>query len=204
MLVAFTASAQIGIGIKAGLNFANQTGDDVEDNSMLTALHGGVYATFNFGDRLAFQPELLLNATGTTYDFGNDGKVDFKTTYVSVPLMLLFKLNETFNIQAGPQLSFLTKAELTDGDTSIDFSDEVEPTEWGANIGLGLNFGKLNVTGRYCIGLSNIAKESGVEVKNSVIQLSLGYTLFGGNKSEHLSKMPWLKPWHFYFYKMDE
>jgi hypothetical protein len=179
-LFAITASAQIAIGLKGGLNLANITGEDVEENSMLTAFHGGVYATFNFGDRLGFQPELLLNGTGTTYDFGADGKLDFKTTYISVPMMLLFKINETFNIQAGPQLSFLTKAEISDGTTSIDFKDEVESTEWGANIGLGLNFGKFNVTGRYCIGLSNIAKESDVDVKNSVIQLSLGYTLFGG------------------------
>jgi hypothetical protein len=52
-LVAITASAQLSGGIKAGLNLANQSGDDVSDNSMRTAFHAGVYATFNLSDKIA-------------------------------------------------------------------------------------------------------------------------------------------------------
>jgi hypothetical protein len=180
-LVAITASAQLSGGIKAGLNLANQSGDDVSDNSMRTAFHAGVYATFNLSDKIALQPELLYNSTGAKYDFGED--IDLVTDYISVPIMLLYNVNETINLQVGPQISFLTKGEFTDGDTSVDIKDQLKGTDFGLNFGVGANFGKLNATARYCLGLGTIAEEvdgESVDIKNSVIQISLGYRLFGG------------------------
>jgi hypothetical protein len=182
-LVAIIASAQMSGGIKAGLNLANQSGDDVSDNSMRTAFHAGVYATFNLSDKIALQPELLYNSTGSKYDFGLGEDVNFITDYVSIPVMLLYNINENFNIQAGPQFSFLTKGEVEfDGDTE-DISDQLKGTDIGINFGIGANFGKLNATARYCLGLGTIVEEvdgETADVKNAVIQISVGYRLFGG------------------------
>jgi hypothetical protein len=183
-LVAITASAQLSGGIKAGLNLANYTGDDVSDNSMRTAFHAGVYATFNLSDKVALQPELLYNSTGTKYDFGDGFEFDFISDYISVPVMLLYNVNETINLQVGPQISFLTKAEITDGDNSEDIKEQYKNTDFGINFGIGANFGKLNATARYCLGLGTIAEDidgESADVKNAVIQISLGYRLFGGN-----------------------
>lgn len=186
-LVAITASAQMSGGIKAGLNLANVSGDDADfiaDNKMRTAFHAGVYATFNLSDQIAIQPELLYNSTGAKYE--EDGETaDLVTDYISVPVMLLYNINETINLQVGPQFSFLTKGELKFDGGSIDLKDEelLKSTDIGINFGVGANFGKLNATARYCLGLGTAWDEvdgESIDAKNAVIQISLGYRLFGG------------------------
>jgi hypothetical protein len=94
--------------------------------------------------------------------------------------MFLYNVNENFNIQAGPQLGFLAGANAKAGSASVDVKDFFKGTDFGINLGVGLNFGKLNAAARYCLGLGNIAEDSGDEkITNSVIQVSLGYKLFG-------------------------
>jgi hypothetical protein len=97
--------------------------------------------------------------------------------------MLIYSFGN-FNIQAGPQLSFLASAKYKydfDGDSGTeDIKEFFKGTDFGANLGVGANFGKVNASVRYSIGLANIADSDEGELKNNVIQLSLGYTLFGG------------------------
>ena len=64
-------------------------------------------------------------------------------------------------------------AELMD----IDFKDEMESIDFGANFGFSFDFTEeLFAQARYNLGLANIAKDSDAEkTKNSVISVSLGY-----------------------------
>lgn len=181
-LVAFcalSAFAQLTGGLKAGLNLANFSGD-VEGNSMRIGFHAGAYATFNLSDKIGLQPELLYNSVGSTID--SDGTdVDFVMNYISIPVMLLYNASENFNIQVGPQFGFLASADGKAEGASVDIKDFFKGSDLGLNIGIGLNFGKLNANARYCLGLSNIAEDSGDDkVTNSVIQVGIGYRLLGG------------------------
>jgi hypothetical protein len=161
-------------GAKAGFNFANMTGD-IDDVAMKVSFHLGGYANIGVTDVLSVQPELLFNAVGAKED-GGDGKLN--VSYVSIPVMVLYSFG-VVNVQAGPQLGFLISAKEKYDDEEDDIKDMFKGTDFGFNLGLGADFGQFNASARYCIGLSNIADDDDFDVKNSVIQLSVGVKLFG-------------------------
>jgi len=181
LMLSAAAFAQVNVGLKAGLNLANWGGDikDEVDSKNRMGFHAGAYLTFNLSDAISIQPEILYNSVGAKIE-DSDGDADFVSDYVSIPIMLLYNVNETFNVQVGPQIGFLTKAEAKNDDASIDVKELFTGTDFGLNFGVGLNFGKLNATARYSLGLSNILDDSDdFTGKNNVIQISLGYKLFG-------------------------
>jgi hypothetical protein len=163
----FAASAQFKGGIKAGANLAN-LGGDVEDTDMLFAFHFGLYGQFGLSEALTLQPEVLYYGAGA-----KSGDDDLKINYLAIPVMFKYNVGETLNIQAGPQLGLLM------GTDPSELKDALKGTDFGLNLGLGAGFGKFSVDARYSIGLANIYDGDEVEIKNNVIQISLGYQLFG-------------------------
>ncbi|MEZ0129910.1 porin family protein [Flavobacterium sp. LBUM151] len=113
------------------------------------------------------------------------GDITFKLSYINVPVMFKYYVAEKFNIEAGPQIGFLTSAKTTtkldgfSGEHDMDVKDMFESIDFGLNLGAGYNFTEhFSVGARYNLGLSNIAKtESGDNTKlhNSVFSLSVGY-----------------------------
>jgi hypothetical protein len=184
VMLSICASAQVSVGVKAGLNLAN-LGGDVEDTDMRPSIHVGGYLNYAFSESLSIQPELLYNSVGAKSSYEEDGfdvEQTLKLNYISVPVMFLYSFGNV-NIQAGPQFGFLASAKSkyeVDGESEdIDVKDGFKGIDLGFNLGLGANFGKLNASARYSLGLSNVNDGEG-DVKNNVIQLSLGYRLFGG------------------------
>ncbi|HYG01999.1 MAG TPA: porin family protein [Chryseosolibacter sp.] len=175
--------AQMSIGAKAGFNFAN-VGGDAENTDMRTSIHLGGYLNFAMSEQLSIQPELLYNSVGAKVSEG-DFEATTKLNYLSIPVMVKYSFGN-INVQAGPQLGLLLGAkEKWEGDGESGEDDVKEfynGTDFGFNFGLGAEFGKLNATLRYSAGLSNIVDtDEDVKVTNNVIQLSIGYTLFGGD-----------------------
>lgn len=160
----------VGVGIKAGVNFANVDAEDVSTKS-ITSFHAGVYANLNLTDKFGVTPELLWTGYGSEVE-----DVKFETTYISVPVMLRYKLIPLLHIEAGPQFNFLTKAEF-DGD---DYKDQLKKNDISACFGAGVNL-PMGFNGglRYVLGLSNISDVEDVEIKNRVLQIYVGWTLFG-------------------------
>lgn len=165
----FAASAQFKGGIKAGLNLANCT-DDFEGDDMLIGFHVGLYGQFALSEKLTLQPEFLYYSAGD-----KEGDDEIELSYLAVPIMFKYAVAEQINIQAGPQIGLLMGADFA----GVDIKDEMKGTDFGLNVGLGGVFGKFSADARYSIGLSNIVDVDGVEAKNNVIQISLGYQLFG-------------------------
>jgi hypothetical protein len=166
---AFTTNAQeVTFGAKAGLNLANLTGD-VEGNSMLAAAHVGGMAEISFSDKFAVQPEVLFSMQGASSDFG-----DLNLNYINIPIMAKYFVTEEISLEAGPQIGLLMSAKA-DGE---DVKDFYSGTDFGLNIGAGYKMESgLNFGLRYGIGMSNIidAEGSEADVKNSNIQVSVGY-----------------------------
>lgn len=193
MVTLFAAGAfaqGISGGVKAGLNLANFIGDDVEGADMRIAYHFGGYVNIGFSEALSLQPELLYNSVGAKSSYSEEGAtVDetYKMNYISVPVSLVYSFGN-FNIQAGPQISFLASAKHDMSaeflGQSIEVSEDIKEgfkgMDLAVNLGLGASFGKLSAAARYGIGLSQLPDtDEDVKMKNGVIQLSLGYRLFG-------------------------
>lgn len=175
MFIATSASIQaqlLQFGVKAGVNFASQTGDATLngvafDKDGITSYHAGVVAEIKLLEKFSIQPELLYSTQGATYK--NAGK-EFKNElgYLAIPVMAKIYLTKSVSLEVGPQASFL-----------LSKKDEFKPEDpntfdFALNAGLGLKITKsIFVQGRYSLGLTEVSSKA--DVKNSVVQLSAGF-----------------------------
>jgi hypothetical protein len=173
----FANAQDVKFGVKGGLNVANFSGD-IEDSSALTGFHVGGFAEIKISEKFAIQPELLFSAQGADGDGGN-----FSLSYINVPVMAKFYVADKFNLEAGPQIGFLTSAKVKTQGMSIDAKELFNSTDFGMNFGAGYDFTEnLSVGARYNVGISKLFSEefenalgSDVTVHNSVFSVSLGY-----------------------------
>lgn len=178
LVACISANAQIfKLGIKGGINYANQTGTDITVNSTnykteaITNYHIGLLAEVKLGERFSLQPEVLYSTQGAKYDaigVANDFTNDIG--YISIPVMAKINLNNTFSLEFGPQASFLMSKKNEVGINSIKNQKDID---FGAGAGLGIRVTKsIFLQGRYVVGLSEISPDA--KVKNSVLQVSAG------------------------------
>lgn len=184
LLPAVFGFAQWTGGMKAGFNLGTMkfkaSGSSTSEDGV--GFHIGGYANFAISDPLSVQSELLLNSIGISSDGYDNDRVSLN--YLSVPVMLLYNLNEYINLQAGPQFGVLLFT-----DPSQEGLEIFKRPDFSLNMGAGLSFEKMNITLRYCFGLANVAGDdvlawmeaSGfedIEIKNNNFQISIGYKLF--------------------------
>lgn len=206
-LVAFSTNAlaqqEVKFGPKAGVNIANISGKDAENNKMLIGFHVGAFAEIKFNDKFAVQPEILYsaqgakkegtkNVAGVNVTTNSTSKVD----YINVPIMAKYYVLPSLAIEAGPYVGFLMSAK-TEGtinsmgqNVSIDSDDKDSSNSIDFGVGVGASFNLNNgffIGARYNLGLTKVGKDSsltigGVEVsrealdtKNTVIQVGVGY-----------------------------
>jgi hypothetical protein len=161
----------IGVGIKAGANFANQAVADIDIKSA-TDFHFGAYVNLNFSDKFGISPEVLYSAYASSW---NNVKVDFD--YIAIPVMLRFKPIPLLSLEAGPQFSFLTKANKEDVG---DVMDQLKNNDFGLAFGAGLHLPLgLNAGVRYVLGFTDISDVSQQSIKNRTFQIYAGWTILG-------------------------
>jgi hypothetical protein len=107
-------------------------------------------------------------------------------SYLKVPLLARYYINESFSIEAGPYLGVLLTAdeeysETSDGNTSsgtYNIKEGFNNTDFGLNFGLGYKMENgLFINARYSYGLSNILPDSDdkQEIHNVAINIGIGY-----------------------------
>jgi len=194
LAVSFTYAQKAEFGVKGGLNSSNFSGDtDGTDFKSRVGFNVGVFAAIKLSEKITLQPEILYstqgakaeNVTAPVDDILFTGDIKFNLSYINVPVMIKYYVADKFNLEAGPQIGFLTSAKTStklDG-YSQSFDDDAkkyfESVDFGLNFGAGYDFTKNVSAGvRYNLGLSNILKtEPGdnSESQNSVFSLSVGY-----------------------------
>jgi len=160
---AFTGQAQLfRLGVKAGPNFANLTGGDIQTKTR-TSFHVGAAAELGLSKKFAIAPEFLYTSQGADVD----GIGDFNLDYVSVPVLArIYLIEEKFSVDLGPQFSFLV--------AEAKSAYENEEFDFAVAGGVTLNVTKsIFAQARYVAGLTEASKDA--EIKNSVFQLSVGY-----------------------------
>jgi hypothetical protein len=172
------------LGIKGGVNVSNFTGGNFEniDKKSLVGFHAGGFVSFFLGDNFAIQPEVLFSSQGAKLESAGQ-KQNLKVSYINVPVMLKYRFNGGFYLEAGPQIGFKVN-EKTD-DMQID--DFAKSTDLSVAGGLGFHSSSgLGIGARYTAGLSKVGDfDTGnidPDFKNGVIQVSLFFTLFNNNK----------------------
>jgi len=183
LLVSQLMMAQFHLGVKAGANITKVEGTSFKQEFRYGYNLGG-FAEIGLGSKFSFEPEVLFNQYSSTLDSNyrsiyenviasNQSKV--KLNYLTIPLLLDYKLLGPIHIQAGPQFGVLMnqdKSFLVNGRNAFRNGD------FSMVAGAQIKLAQLRITGRYLIGLSNINDiDNQDKWKNQVIQLSVGIAL---------------------------
>jgi len=185
-LVLFTqaAMAQFHLGVKGGVNITKVEGKAFKDEFRY-GYHLGGFAEIGLGGKLGIQPEVLWSQNQTRVDssfsdvYENSLQIsnyqDVTLNYLSIPVLLNYKLGSLMTLQAGPQFGILvdqSKTLLQNGQEAFKKGD------FSLVGGAQIHIAKIRLQGRYFVGLNNIS-DVGDQNKwnNQGFQLSLGLAL---------------------------
>ena len=164
-LAANTQAQLLKLGVKAGLNYANFSGTEIQTDA-ITSYHAGLVAEIKLMDKFAIQPELLYTTQGATYKTAL-GDFENELGYIAIPVLAKIYLSKSFSLELGPQASFLLNEK---NDFNLNDSNTFD---FAIDMGLGLKVTKnIFIQGRYVLGLTEVS--SNADAKNSVLQLSAG------------------------------
>ena len=188
-------SVRNGFGIKAGLNFANVTNVSSINGSSETGFHAGIfYGSFN-KNVLGSRTELMYSQQGYGYS-SDSSKGSVKLDYIMLSQFFAINASRYVQIQIGFQTGYLltanVKSSMSTGNQSIDKAlDFYNRFDYGIAGGLEFHpFSGLLVGARYTYSFSNLYKDISftgngnnssyvpaynVDLKNNVVQLSVGY-----------------------------
>lgn len=189
LFAATAASAQIKLGVKAGLNVPNIIkGDGNNDfkTKVNPGFNAGVTLDIPLITGLAFTPELLYSTKGYKAEtvFGDFTQT---TSFIDIPILASINLGGSgLNLVAGPQVSFLmsTKNKFESGFGSTeqqiieDKSDRFKKSLVGGLIGFRYDINeKFDIHGRYALDFQKNNEDGSKETpeyKNQVFSVGLG------------------------------
>ncbi len=172
LLVANTTKAQVNVGFKGGISFANLSNSD-GDTRVIG--HGGMFIQAPIGRNWYIQPELLYAGRGERYLVLPNGTVTLALDYVQIPLMFQYYPARRFYLEFGPQLGILTSARIkyNNGD-KLGVTSDYNSTDFAINLGMGFNINRtVGFYGRYNLGLTDISKYDRISYQNRAVELGI-------------------------------
>lgn len=201
------AQSKPSFGIRAGVSSSSIKGDamnnlqsliDYTNGAVTTSSHTGFFAGVNssipVSDLVSIEPGLYysqkgydmqgeLNIKGVEF-LGINGKAKLTSTYIDVPLLLKLNFNG-LQIFAGPQVSYLTKADLrtTAGvlgfnvlDKTMDATDQFNRWDAAVTGGIGYQFSNgFNLYAAYDHGLSKLDANQNIDSYNRSFKVGAGF-----------------------------
>src|SRR5689334_9493335 len=180
LLISQAMMAQFHLGLRVGTNLSKIEGKSFKQEFQYGYLLGG-FAEIGLGNKFFLQPEVLFNQYTSTLDSNfshiyqgaiTNDQSKVKLNYLSIPVILNYKLLGPISIQAGPQYAILidqSKTLLQNGGRAFKSGD------FSLLAGVQVKVAMLRVTGRYIVGLNNINDiDSQDKWRNQNIQLSVG------------------------------
>jgi len=190
LAVTSTAQAQVAVGLRAGYNSAKlyvvEDEVDVSDISARSGFHAGADLAFGFSPMFGIQIGGAYSQKGAKLTgFGED--VTFKSDVIDVPALLVVSIptggNITPRLFAGGVASFEMSCKLTatsqSEDCDADNIGERKKSYFslmaGVGVGIAAGPGSILLDVGYQYGLTNLSEDQGVNVRQDVIQASLGF-----------------------------
>lgn len=208
--VSVLATAQIkpSFGIRAGLSSSGMRGGAVNSlkdiagfsngmiaTSRLTGFFAGGYATIPFTSVIFVEPALYFLQKGYELEaapevkgtgfLGAGIKAQLKAQYIDFPVVVKANI-KGFQIFAGPQISYLTQADLhtTAGalginllNTKLNATKQLNRWDAGVTGGIGYQFAKgINVMAAYDYGLSKADANRSIQAYNQSFKIGTGIT----------------------------
>lgn len=183
ILITQSIMAQFHLGVKAGTNITKVAGKSFKDEFRY-GYHLGGFAEIRLGNKLVLQPEVLFNQYATRLDsnYKNvyqdvfDGNSNIKLNYLSIPIVINYKLIGSFlSLQAGPQFGLLIDQSKTLLQNS---GNAFKSGDLSMLAGIQMKVGPMRINGRYAIGINNISDlPDNDKWTNQGFQVSVGLAL---------------------------
>ncbi|MBO9621044.1 MAG: PorT family protein [Niabella sp.] len=177
------ANAQFHLGVKVGTNLTKIDGKSFNQEFKFNYL-AGAFAEIKASEKFSVNPELLFNqTTATVSDNYNDplhplssSQRKAKLNYLSIPILLDYKLAGPLHLQAGPQFSVVKSKDST---LFQNVGNAFKHGDFAFVAGLQLKLMKFRVSARYVAGMSNINDIGNSEKwKSQAIQVAVGFAIF--------------------------
>jgi hypothetical protein len=196
-------------GVRAGLTSSGMRGDAFNNltnllsfsNGAITTQNvygffGGVYGSMPIGDIISADAGLYysqkgyqitgdLNVKGFGF-LGANAKAKLQSEYIDIPVLLKANING-FQVFAGPQFSYLMKANLTTTagllgfnivNSKMDATNEFYRWDMGVTGGIGYKLTNgFNITASYDYGLSKLDKNQNTKAYNNSFKIGVGIEL---------------------------
>lgn len=190
LLFSYASNCQSRIGLKAGLNFANQVKTIsipqvptiIEDTKYLLGYQLGVFYKAKLNEHFYLATETNFSVIGSNMMLvAADGKsynTNEKLGYIDVPLMLQYSINK-FYFGAGPSVGIKIYSRLKNFENNNYDIPYYKAIDAAGNILAGFAVSKkVDVNVRYSHGLMNIRENPGhAKTKNKFFNLSFMYYL---------------------------
>ena len=183
VLIFSAAQAQsIHLGIKGGTNINKISGESF-NQKFTYGYHLGGFAEIGLGTKWALQPEVLFNEINadTSSQFSKiytslpSNVKNVKLRYLSIPILLDYKVSNLFALQAGPQFGILMNH---DNSLVQDGKSAFKKGDFSMLAGVQLKIASIRIYGRYAIGLNNINDiDNKDKWKSQSFQLGIGLAL---------------------------
>jgi hypothetical protein len=195
------------VGIRAGASSATLRGDAVQNlgsvldftggavtTSSRNGIFAGGYVNIPLSKEISIEPGVFyaqkgyqlngaLNVKGAEF-LGANARAQLTSHYVDLPVVVKANFNG-FQVFAGPQVSYLAKADLHTRagvlgfnvvNNRSDVSSEFNRWDAGLTGGVGYQFSNgLTITAAYDHGLSRINSGRNVEAYNRAVKVGLGF-----------------------------
>ncbi len=172
------------LGLRLGANFANMSGEQLEDNGMKFGLNFGALLTYSVSPEFGISGEVNYSSKGSK---NKTSDIALNLNYLEIPVYanyFLGKTEATFRpkLMLGGYFGYLMSARVegveVNGYNTGDF---------GVLLGAGGHYrlgggNWLNMDLRYTLGLANVANvPNNMAVKNGVFSLNFAWTFPLGN-----------------------
>ena len=184
-IIPLIASAQLQIGIKAGLNFANVTNTAGINADSRTGYMFGGYIAPKPRKLLGFRSEIILSRQGYDYKSNtNTGHVNLD--YLLLPQLITVNFTKKAQLHFGPQFGFLLNAGVdSSGSNEGSLFSYFKRFTYGVAAGAEISplFGFF-VGGRINVSFNNINQGSSqgspnfipkADLRNNVVQAYVGW-----------------------------
>lgn len=169
-------------GVKLGTNVNKLQGQSFSDK-FTYGYSAGAFAEIKLSKKFMLQPEVLFNQINTDtsdkfsqlYKLSPSAISNIKLSYLSIPLLLNYKLSKIISVQAGPQYGILINQNenlLENGKKAFKQGD------FSMLGGVQVKLASIRIYGRYAIGLNNLNDiDNRDKWKNQSIQLGVGFAI---------------------------
>lgn len=187
LALVFTVEAQVEIRPFLGMNFSNVS-DSPDGASTQAKIGGQIGASVMIGNSLHLNPGIAYFTRSTEYSSAGNVNVDQTIEGVSIPILVGYRFVDpttepflNFRVFGGPSVMFLTTTKYSDGEVNeaVNWND----SQWGAQLGAGLDLSIFFVDVVYEFGLTNTHDggegvfENFTEIKQNTFIINAGVRL---------------------------